>query len=69
MAYKIRWSPRAAFNLEATCKYIARDSERYASLFAKKIVSLIKALPKFPKIGRIVPEYHDENLREIIYGL
>lgn len=67
MAYKIRWSPRAAFNLETTCEYIAKDSELYASLFAKKIVSLVKTLPEFPRMGRIVPEYQDENLREIIY--
>ena len=67
MAYQIRWSPRAVSNLEDTCEYIAKDSEYYAALFAKKIISLVKTIPQFPKAGRIVPEYNDENLRERIY--
>jgi toxin ParE1/3/4 len=67
MAYKIRWAPRAALNLEEICNYISRDSEYYASLFAKKIISIVKNIPQFPKSGRIVPEYKDDNLREIIY--
>lgn len=62
MAYQIRWSPRAASNLENICEYIAKDSEHYAALFAKKIISLVKTIPQFPKAGRMVPEYHDVNL-------
>lgn len=67
MASKIKWSPRAAANLEEICSYIARDSKYYASLFSKKILSIVKNIPQFPKSGRIVPEYKDENLREKIY--
>ena len=67
MALKIKWSPRAASNLEDICDYIAKDSEYYAILFAKKVTAIIKAIPQFPKSGRIVPEYNDENLREKIY--
>jgi toxin ParE1/3/4 len=67
MAEKIRWSPRAASNLEDICDYIAKDSEYYAAIFAKKVIKLIKTLPEFPKSGRIVPEYDNENLREKIY--
>ena len=29
MALKIKWSPRAASNLEEICEYIAKDSESY----------------------------------------
>ena len=67
MAYKIRWSPRAASNFEDICNYIARDSVYYAALFAKRVNDIIKNIPQFPKAGRIVPEYEDENLREKIY--
>lgn len=63
MAYKIKWSPRAASNFEDICAHIGKDSEYYASLFAKKVTALIKAIPQFPKAGRIVPEYGDENIR------
>ncbi|MFH1562475.1 MAG: type II toxin-antitoxin system RelE/ParE family toxin [Nitrospirota bacterium] len=68
MAYKIRWSPRAASNLEEICNYIGRDSVYYAGLFAKQINAVIKSIPQFPEAGRIVPEYGDKNLRERIYG-
>ena len=67
MALKIRWSPRAASNLEEICNYIAKDSEYYAILFAKKVTAIVNAIPQFPKSGRIVPEYNDENIREKIY--
>lgn len=67
MAYSIRWSPRAASNFEGICEYIAKDSKYYAALFAKKVNAIVRAIPQFPKAGRIVPEYNDENLREKIY--
>ena len=67
MAVKIKWSPRAASNLEEICDYIAKDSEYYAFLFAKKIINIVKTIPKFPESGRIVPEYEMNNLREKIY--
>jgi plasmid stabilization system protein ParE len=28
----------------------------------------MKKIPSSPKLGRIVPEYNDKNLREKIYG-
>jgi len=67
MASQIRWSPRAISNLEEICNYIASDSKHYASLFANKILLIVKNIPQFPKSGRIVPEYGDENLREKVY--
>lgn len=67
MALKIKWSPRAASSLEEICDYIAKDSEYYATLFAKKVTAIVRTIPQFPKSGRIVPEYDDENLREKIY--
>lgn len=67
MAYKIRWSPRAASNFEEICNYIARDAEHYAAVFAKQINAMVKSIPQFPHAGRVVPEYGDENLREKIF--
>lgn len=67
MAPKIRWSPRAASNFEDICKYIAKDSPHYSSLFAKKINSIIRTIPQFPESGRVIPEYKDKNIREKIY--
>lgn len=67
MAYSIKWSPRAVLHFEEICNYIAEDSKYYAALFAKKVFSVINSIPQFPKAGRVVPEYNDENLREKIY--
>ena len=67
MDYKIKWSPKAVENLEAICAFIAKDSPFYASLTAQNILNLIDNLFVFPLSGRIVPEYDNENIRELIY--
>ncbi len=67
MAYLIRWSSLAVSHLENILSYIAEDSPRYSSYFAKRLISLIRHIPDFPRQGRKVPEYQNENLRELIY--
>ena len=68
MDVTIRWSPKAASHLEQICEYIAIDSEIYARIFAKKVLSLVEGIVLFPEAGRIVPEYNDPKLRERICG-
>ena len=68
MDVTIRWSPKAASHLEQICEYIAIDSEIYARIFAKKVLSLVEGIALFPEAGRIVPEYNDPKLRERICG-
>jgi len=68
VALKVIWSPQAAIHLEEICDYISKDSEYYAALFAKRVIKIIKSIPGSPRLGRVVPEYNDENLRERIYG-
>lgn len=67
MYAKIRWSPRAVSNIEEIYEYIAKDSKNYANVFITNILTLVKGIPDFPNKGRIVPEYIDKNLRELIY--
>lgn len=67
MVDKIRWSPKAVDSFEEICNYISKDSEYYASIFAKKVMSIIENISIFPKAGRVVPEYQNENLREKIF--
>lgn len=67
MAHKIIWSPRAASDFETICRYIAKDSKYYAALFAKRIIAIVKSIPRFPRAGRVVPEYEDMRLREKVY--
>ncbi len=65
---RLVWSPQAADDLEATCIYISRDSQVYAQEFARRIVSSVELLARFPEAGRIVPEFSDRNLRELVSG-
>ena len=64
---KIRWSKTAQQNLEEVANYIAQDSPYYAINFVERISQDIEKLSNFPKIGRIVPEFKKENIREILF--
>ena len=66
MAHRVGWSRRALHDLESIAEYIAADSPTYAGIVVKKIVSQTKLLAKFPHLGRKVPEFDDENIRELI---
>ena len=52
----IRWSEQASADVAAIHLYIARDSERYASLTVQRILEAIDRLEAFPELGRVVPE-------------
>ncbi len=63
----IFWSKRARTDLEEIISYIAQDSPTAASNFATKIIEASSVLERFPTVGRIVPEFGDPNIREILY--
>lgn len=64
---KIIWTQDGIDRLEDIVSYIAKDSVYYASNFAKNVVSKIENLLDFPCMGRVVPEYNNPKIREIIY--
>ncbi len=64
MDFKVVWSPEAIEDLEAIAEYIERDSEFYARAVVSKILDMTRSIKDFPKIGRIVPDVGDENIRE-----
>jgi toxin ParE1/3/4 len=66
MAHRVVWSPRAIADVEAIASYIASDSPFYAGSVVRRIIDLTRTLEKFPRAGRKVPEFDDENLRELI---
>ncbi len=63
----IVWSPKAIHELATICNYIGENSEYYARLFAGNIFKRIELLALFPQSGRVVPEYNQSDLRELIY--
>jgi len=66
MAHRIVWSKRAAQDLDSITDYIAADSPAYAGVVLKNIVNQTRILARFPQAGRKVPEFDDENIRELI---
>jgi toxin ParE1/3/4 len=64
---EILWSKKALSDIEELITYISKDSPSYARNFALKILESIETIRTFPHIGRIVPEYDDPQLREILF--
>ncbi|NQU23500.1 MAG: type II toxin-antitoxin system RelE/ParE family toxin [Candidatus Nealsonbacteria bacterium] len=64
---KLIWSRRALKDLDNACEYIARDSQKYAYLFAERVVALVESIPRYPLLGAVVPEYAQEDLRERLF--
>jgi len=66
MAKRVVWSGRALADVASIATYIASDSPAYARIVVKKIVKLTRQLESFPNSGRIVPEFQDKMLRELL---
>lgn len=64
---EVRWSPSAASDYESLIYYYENTSPKFAQNFAKKIFYIIENLTQFPKMGRIVPESGNPDVREIVY--
>ena len=64
---KILWTDPAILDLRNLHGYIAKDSEVYASSFVQRIILAVDNLAIFPRLGRVVPEADNEDIREIIY--
>jgi toxin ParE1/3/4 len=67
MAYKLIWSPAARDDLHDIVVFIARDNPNGAMSFGYELISETDRLQEFPELGRIVPEYRNDNIREIIF--
>lgn len=66
MDKEVVWSLQATADLESIVEYIFRDSEFYATAVARELVAAARSLTTFADRGRIVPEYEDSTVREII---
>ena len=64
---EILWSQKAPSDIEEIITYISKDSPTYARNFTSKILESIEDIRSFPHICRIVQEYHDPQLREILF--
>lgn len=68
MAYRIVWSEAALADLRDLVRYIARDDRKVAKRFGDSIVNKVESLQVLPRIGRMLPEYREDHLRELIFS-
>jgi plasmid stabilization system protein ParE len=66
MAYRLSWSPAARLDLRELLAYIAEDDPGAARSFARSVFRAIERLTDFPESGRVVPEFNESTLREVI---
>jgi len=64
----IRWTDQAVEDLQSIADFIARDSENYAKMFVNKIMNSLDQVIAFPMSGRVVSEFKQEDVREMILG-
>ena len=65
MAFKLVWSDEALEDIESIATYIEKDSPVYAKSVVTKFFEKVEILVDNPKLGRMVPEMDNENIREI----
>ena len=65
---KVIWSELAIQDLKQIHEYISLDSRFYADRFIEKIITRVDQLESFQTSGRIVPEFANEQIRELIEG-
>ncbi|MDX1641016.1 MAG: type II toxin-antitoxin system RelE/ParE family toxin [Balneolaceae bacterium] len=62
---KIVWTEKAEKHLSQIYDFIAEDSPYYASQTIERIVEIAENISEHPLKGRAVPEYRDNNIREV----
>lgn len=64
----IVWTEISIEDLKEIFEFIAEDSIRYATLTSNKIYQSVQRVAHNPYIGRIVPEFNEKSIREVIEG-
>ncbi len=63
---RVIWTPEAQAHLDGIYQYVKRDAPFYAQGIVDKLTRRSQQLVGHPYSGRIVPDYDDRNLRELI---
>jgi toxin ParE1/3/4 len=63
---RVHWTNTAIEHLVSIYEYVAHDSKPYAERLVDKLTRRSEQIATFPLSGRIVPEYKNENIREVI---
>lgn len=63
---EVRWTLHAPDDVENIAKYTEQYAESYAELLVQSFFDSLSQIEKFPESGRIVPEFQNLSLRELI---
>jgi toxin ParE1/3/4 len=66
MDYQVVLSDSSRKDLQDIVRYISFDDSGSALRFGRFLIHHTKSLAQFPERGRVVPEFSDESIREII---
>lgn len=66
MGWQVIIAPSARADLADIVRYIARHNSDAAARLGYELIIRAESLAQFPEIGRMVPEFHQPDLREII---
>lgn len=64
MAQTLIWSQEALDDIDSIAEYISRDSLYHAQQVVERIVDMGESLPTQPRLGRVVPELSNTEVRE-----
>ena len=67
MGFKIVFTKPALADLGGLVSFIARDNPQAAEQFGDAIIQKAEKLDEFPFLGRVVPEFKIEDIREIMH--
>jgi len=66
MGWKVIIAPSARADLESIVRFIARQNSDAAARVGYELIVRAESLAEFPELGRIVPEFRNPHLREIV---
>ena len=64
MAVPIRWLKQAEHELDEIWRFVAEDSPQNASAIIVRLVKAARDLGDDPRIGHVVPEFNQIEIRE-----
>ena len=65
---KVIWTPLAQRRLQEIHDYIAKEQPVNARRWMERVLSHGERIGEQPRIGRLVPEYQRETIREVFEG-
>ena len=65
---KVKWNEEALLDIDEIAEYIAVDSVTYAMIQVDNFFNRVEGLTNVPYLGVAVPEFNDENLRQLLEG-